>query len=58
MKNPELQPHEKAALDKTREAQQSKQPYASEVDDRALEQTHKERRPVDPKGKPEIERSP
>jgi hypothetical protein len=50
MKKPELAPQEKAALDKERDGQRPKQPYASEVDDRELERAHKENRPVDPKG--------
>ena len=41
MKKPELAPHEQSALDKKREGQRSKQPYASEVDDRELERAHK-----------------
>ncbi len=55
MKSPELQPHEQAALDKAREAQQGKQPYAAEIDDRALERAQKENRPVDPNGKTQSE---
>lgn len=50
MKKPDLAPHEKAALDKKRDDQHLKQPYASEVDDRELERAQKESRPVDPKG--------
>ena len=50
MKKPDLAPHEKAALDKKRDDQHLKQPYASEVDDRELERAQKESRPVDSKG--------
>lgn len=50
MKNPELKPNEQAALDRQREGQRDKQPYAAEVDDRALERAQKENRPANPKG--------
>ena len=50
MNKPDLAPSEQVELDKRRDGQRSKQPYASEVDDRELERAHKESRPVDPKG--------
>jgi hypothetical protein len=49
--NPELTPKEAAEVDEAREAHRDQQPYASELDDRELEHAHKEKRPVDPKGK-------
>ena len=53
MKNPGLAPDEQAALDKQRETQPTKQPYATETDDRELESAHEQNRPVDPEAKPE-----
>lgn len=45
-----LTPGEAARLDKKREDHRTKQPYASELDDRELEHAHKDHRPVNPEG--------
>ena len=50
MNNPKLEPRELAEVEKAREDQRVKQPYASELDDRELEHAHSDKRPVNPKG--------
>jgi hypothetical protein len=46
MKNQRLQPHELREAEESRDTHRGQQPYASELDDRGLEQAHKEKRPV------------
>jgi hypothetical protein len=46
MKNQRLEPHELREVEESRDAHRAQQPYASELDDRELEQAHKEKRPV------------
>jgi protease I len=48
MANAKLTPNETAEVDAQHDNHHAQQPYASELDDRELEQAHKEKRPVDP----------
>ena len=51
MNNQRPEPPDPPETEEAGEAQSSKQPYASELDDRELEHAHKEKRPVSPTGR-------
>jgi hypothetical protein len=46
-RNPDLKPHEEREVEAKKDSHRTKQPYASELDDRELEHAQKEQRPTE-----------